>query len=52
MRLVGCGVSVEGADEGALLPPPLLGEHGDAILDELGLDVAEIDRLRQSGVVR
>lgn len=52
MRLVGCGVSVEGADEGALLPPPLLGEHGDAILDGLGLDVAEIDRLRQSGVVR
>jgi formyl-CoA transferase len=33
-------------------PGPLLGEHTDAVLrDVLGLDAAEVRRLREAGVV-
>jgi len=33
-------------------PAPLLGEHTDAVLRELlGLDAAEIDTLRDGGVI-
>jgi crotonobetainyl-CoA:carnitine CoA-transferase CaiB-like acyl-CoA transferase len=34
------------------LPPPLLGEHGDAILTEAGMDDETIGRLRARGVLR
>jgi crotonobetainyl-CoA:carnitine CoA-transferase CaiB-like acyl-CoA transferase len=33
------------------LAPPLLGQHTDEILAELGLDEAERGRLRQSHVI-
>jgi crotonobetainyl-CoA:carnitine CoA-transferase CaiB-like acyl-CoA transferase len=32
-------------------PPPLLGEHTDEILGELGFDAREVERLRLEGVV-
>jgi crotonobetainyl-CoA:carnitine CoA-transferase CaiB-like acyl-CoA transferase len=32
-------------------PPPLLGEHSEAVLTELGYDPAAIDRLRRSSVI-
>ena len=32
------------------LPPPRLGEHSRSVLDELGLDEAEIDKLVADGV--
>lgn len=32
-------------------PPPLIGEHSDAILGELGYSSADIERLRREGVV-
>lgn len=52
MRLVGAGVTVEGVDEAAVPPPPLLSEHGDMILFEAGLERAEIESLRDQGVLR
>jgi crotonobetainyl-CoA:carnitine CoA-transferase CaiB-like acyl-CoA transferase len=32
-------------------PPPLLGQHTDEVLADLGLDSAECARLRQRGVI-
>jgi formyl-CoA transferase len=32
-------------------PPPALGQHTEAILAELGYDAADIQRLRDAGVV-
>jgi formyl-CoA transferase/CoA:oxalate CoA-transferase len=32
-------------------PPPLLGEHSDEILGELGCGPAEIERLRAAGTI-
>ena len=32
-------------------PPPLLGEHSDAVLTELGFDPSDIERLRDAGAV-
>ena len=33
------------------LPPPLLGEHTDAILAELGLTPAQVEELRREGAI-
>jgi crotonobetainyl-CoA:carnitine CoA-transferase CaiB-like acyl-CoA transferase len=30
---------------------PTLGEHNDEVLDEIGLDVTEIQQLRQAGII-
>jgi crotonobetainyl-CoA:carnitine CoA-transferase CaiB-like acyl-CoA transferase len=51
MRLVGNGVSVSGHDEESVAPPPLLGEHTEAILRELGRTDAEVARLREAEVI-
>lgn len=51
MRLLGSAVSLEGAEDEAIGPPPLLGEHTTAILRELGRDDAEIERLREATVI-
>ena len=32
-------------------PPPLLGEHTEAILKELGKSIEEVEALKQSGAV-
>jgi crotonobetainyl-CoA:carnitine CoA-transferase CaiB-like acyl-CoA transferase len=32
-------------------PPPVLGEHTDEILAELGVDASELERLRREGIV-
>ncbi len=32
-------------------PPPLLGEHGDALLQALGLSDEEIHELKRAGVI-
>jgi crotonobetainyl-CoA:carnitine CoA-transferase CaiB-like acyl-CoA transferase len=40
------------APRGRHAPPPLLGEHSEAVLGELlGIDRAEIEALRRDGVI-
>jgi crotonobetainyl-CoA:carnitine CoA-transferase CaiB-like acyl-CoA transferase len=51
IRLVGMPVSRNGERSVREQTPPLLGQHTDEVLGEIGLDRAEIDSLRQSGVV-
>jgi crotonobetainyl-CoA:carnitine CoA-transferase CaiB-like acyl-CoA transferase len=52
MRLLGAPVTVDGADDREIAPPPLLGEHTELVLRELGRDETAIDRLRAAGVIR
>ncbi|MGH3504040.1 MAG: CaiB/BaiF CoA transferase family protein [Nocardioidaceae bacterium] len=49
-RVLGGAVDVEGHDESAT-PPPLLGEHTEQVLRELGHDQAAIERLRRDEVI-
>lgn len=51
MPLVGSPVRIDGQRADSDLPPPRLGEHTEAVLQELGLGVAEIDALRASGAI-
>ena len=51
MRLLAGPVTMSGHDEADIGPPPLLGEHSEAILWELGLDAAEVDGLRAAEVI-
>ncbi len=44
-------ISLDGAPGAILRPPPLLGEHTDEILRELGFAAAEIGALRERGTV-
>jgi crotonobetainyl-CoA:carnitine CoA-transferase CaiB-like acyl-CoA transferase len=50
-RYVGSPIHLDGASRGSLRPPPLLGEHTEAVLGELGLGPAEVAALRRDGVV-
>jgi crotonobetainyl-CoA:carnitine CoA-transferase CaiB-like acyl-CoA transferase len=49
--LVRSPIMVDGGHCAAELPPPLLGEHTEALLSELGKDAKQIRSLRQSGTV-
>lgn len=51
MRLLGGPVRFEGQQEDAIAPPPLLGEHTEAVLTELGYDRPGIARLRWDEVI-
>jgi crotonobetainyl-CoA:carnitine CoA-transferase CaiB-like acyl-CoA transferase len=51
LRLVGMPVSRDGERAVSELPPPLLGQHTDEVLGEIGLEESEIESLRRSGVV-
>ena len=42
---------VAGQSPQTIVPPPRLGEHTDSVLGELGLDAAELARLRGKGVI-
>jgi formyl-CoA transferase len=49
--LVGSPVRIDGARADSGLPPPLLGEHTAAVLQELGIGPAEIARLQSEAIV-
>ena len=49
--LVGSPVRIDGARADSGLPPPLLGEHTAAVLQELGIGPAEIARLKSEAIV-
>ena len=51
MRLVGSPVHLSDAPFGIRIAPPRLGEHGEAVLRELGYDDAKIAALRDAGTV-
>ena len=51
LRLVPTPVSLDGQRGATRNPPPRLGEHTDAVLDELEIDAATRDRWREQGVV-
>jgi crotonobetainyl-CoA:carnitine CoA-transferase CaiB-like acyl-CoA transferase len=51
LRLVGMPVSAGGERGAARRPPPLLGQHTDDVLAELGYSPSEVAALRDRGVV-
>lgn len=51
LRLVDMPVSADGHRAGHRLAPPLLGQHTDEVLAELGYSPAEVSALRASGAV-
>ena len=51
MKLVGSPVHLSETPLRIRHAPPRLGEHGTAILEELGYDADKIARLREGGVV-
>ncbi|MBZ6209305.1 CoA transferase [Streptomyces olivaceus] len=51
LHVLGSPVRVDGEPSAAPVPPPLLGEHTDEILAELGYTPAEITALREGGAV-
>ena len=48
--LVGSPVRIDDQRADSDLPPPALGEHTDEVLARLGLDPAEVERLRSDGI--
>jgi len=44
-------ITIDGARDGTDLPPPTLGEHTGAVLNELGYDMTAIEQLRAAAVI-
>ena len=51
MQLVGSGVDLSRTPPGVRLAPPMLGEHTDQILGELGYGAQAVAQLREKGVI-
>ena len=51
LRLIDSPVSIDGTRTAQQKPPPLLGEHTDAILAELGYSADEIKTLRERKII-
>ncbi len=52
LRMTGSPIKLTTHTTTVRRPPPLLGEHTDAVLGELGFSTADIDVLRHDGVIR
>ncbi len=51
VRFVKTGIRFDGQSPGTDSPPPRLGEHSEEILKELGYPSAEIDAMKEEGVI-
>jgi len=51
IRVVRTGVKLDGEPPAVNTPPPVLGEHTDELLRELGYSAAEIEALRGDGAI-
>ena len=51
VRMLGLPFRFDDTPASVRRPPPTVGEHTDEVLAELGMDAAEIQRLRSGGVV-
>jgi formyl-CoA transferase len=51
-KFVGSPVNYSDLPKGSANPPPLLGEHTEAILMELGYSKAAVNKLKEQGVVK
>jgi crotonobetainyl-CoA:carnitine CoA-transferase CaiB-like acyl-CoA transferase len=51
LELVASPIKLSATPAQVRRPPPLLGEHTDDVLAELGIDAAERARLRAEGVI-
>ena len=51
IHVVRTGIKVNGEAPAVDTPPPLLGQHGDEILAELGYGTSDIQQLKQEGAV-
>jgi CoA:oxalate CoA-transferase len=52
VRLLGMPVKLKETPTGIDRPPPLLGQHTEEVLNEIGLDRAEMQRLEAAGIIR
>jgi crotonobetainyl-CoA:carnitine CoA-transferase CaiB-like acyl-CoA transferase len=51
LKLVGMPVKLSATPGRVALPPPVLGEHNEAVLAEVGIDAAEVAALHAAGVL-
>ncbi|HVM23682.1 MAG TPA: CaiB/BaiF CoA-transferase family protein [Sphingomicrobium sp.] len=51
MSLIGSPVRLDGERADSELPPPALGEHSQQVVSDLGLEPAEVERLRAAAVI-
>jgi succinate--hydroxymethylglutarate CoA-transferase len=51
IRLIGPAVKFSGTAASVRSQPPRLGQHTDEVLEELGMDSAQTDELRQQGII-
>jgi crotonobetainyl-CoA:carnitine CoA-transferase CaiB-like acyl-CoA transferase len=51
MQVVGTPLKLSGTPASVRTPPPTLGQHTDAVLEELGYDRERRAALRSSGVI-
>ncbi|MEO0497584.1 MAG: CaiB/BaiF CoA-transferase family protein [Pseudomonadota bacterium] len=51
IQLATTGIQLDGVSPTVSAPPPILGEHNDDILGQLGLSADDLDQLRKDGVI-